>query len=317
MSRAVPAVLCLAAGVNGACASDPALSTSGAKGTPAQKRPETYEAAELLPADLDLVLRVDLARMKASLGPDAVKDLSARAFDEAAKAAEDNRLLAEAIEHADLVWVGLRLADWEAGDRIVVVEGKSTSSPDRSLDYRRLPSGMEGIDIWDRAESAPRSGIERIVRIHPRISVFSSPVEVDSLMRVLTEGPDARHGDPQAVGLISLDVRPSGFSAPLQKTYPSITSLLEGVKRVRARLEPAPGGLLLKAMIEAKNKAAATRVFRFLAVFRDNVSSEAGAALFRGLELEPLESTLSIRWTLPAAQVAAWLSGAEPRDTPE
>src|SRR5689334_2118025 len=37
------------------------------------------EATELLPADLDIVLRVDVARLKAGLGPGVVESLATRA----------------------------------------------------------------------------------------------------------------------------------------------------------------------------------------------------------------------------------------------
>lgn len=279
-------------------------------------KPSSYEAAELMPADLDLVVRIDLARMKASLGPEAAAHLSARAFQEEPGAAKGDAFLMQAIEQAELVWVGLRLADLEAGDRVIAVEAKGGETPDRSLSYRRLPSQLEGLDLWERSESVSRSETERVLRINPRLTLFVSPVEVDSVMRVLGEGPDARRGEPQAVGLISLDFRPSRFSASLKKKFPSITSLLEGVTRVRAHVLPVREGLRLNAVIDAKNKASATRIFRFIAAFRDNVSSDKSVELFRGLELEPLESTLSIRWTLPLSVVAGWLSRAPAEPLP-
>ncbi len=300
------------------CGSDPGKEKTAAKdqGT-APRSAVDFEAAELIPGDLDLVLRVDVARMKASLGPDAARSLSKRAFQREDGAEPGEEELVSAIEQAGLVWVGLRLSDWEAGDRVIVVEGKAGDALlDRSLSYRRLPSQLEGVSLWERVESDRRASISRVVRTNPALLLFSSPVEVDSVMRVLQSGPDIHRGDPKAVGLVSLDLRPSKFSASLKKKFPSITSLLEGVLRVRAQIVPSPEGLRLNAVIDAKNKSAGTRVFRFIAAFRDNVSSEKNVELFRGLELEPLGEAVNIRWTLPLSTVAGWLGEAKEQETP-
>src|SRR5262245_33333909 len=59
------------------------------------------DPSEVFPADLDLVIRVDVGRMRAALGPTGAEALSKRAL-----SSSGERELVEALGCAEVVWIG-------------------------------------------------------------------------------------------------------------------------------------------------------------------------------------------------------------------
>jgi hypothetical protein len=289
-----------------ACGSE--VPAGGVKVRPAGPRVvRRIEPADLFPADLDLVVRVDVARMQAALGPALADDLTTRALEDGGDVP-----LRDAMARADVVWLGLRLADLDAGDRVIVIEGKFTGETKPPAGFRALPALDEGVVVLERDGGAPRSGTARILRIGDRARAFVSPVEVDSVTRVLRRGPDDRRGDPVAEGILSLDLRPRRLPSSVERRFPSIAAIVGGVNRVRASTVLVDKGIRLDAQIEGRNKAAAERTLRFLQALRDNVQGARYVELMRDLELEQVEATVRLRWVVPAKLIATLASSADP-----
>lgn len=267
------------------------------------------DPAELLPGDLDLVVRVDVARMRSGLGPKAADDLAARGLAE-----EQDALLREAVKRADVVWIGLRLADLDEGDRVLAVEGRMRDLRPDPAGWERAPkrSEPEGAAVYDRRGAAPRAGVGRVVALGDRALVFASPVEVSSVARVLRDGPDDHRGDPAALGLVSLDLRASRLPPRLERRFPSIASIIAGLERIRATASLTEEGALLDAEIVARTPEGAGRARRFLEVLRDNARDLRYAEIMNALAIEQVERTVRIRWTLPPRVVLALISGEEP-----
>ncbi|WP_437722292.1 hypothetical protein [Sorangium sp. So ce861] len=266
------------------------------------------EPADLLPADLDLVVRVDVARMRAGLGQAAADELAQRARGE-----EPDEALESALRRADVVWLGLRLADLEAGDRVVVLEGRMAGlAPDPG---RWAPSpvaqGVQGgVAVFDRRGDgvAARADTARIVALGDRAVALVSAAEVSSVARVLRDGPDERRGDPAAEGLVSLELRARRLPASLARRFPSASALVAGVERVRAVASLADEGVRIDAEIVGVDPAGAGRARRFLEVLRDNVEDVRYADLMKALSIEQVERTVRLRWLVPAPLVLALLS---------
>lgn len=267
------------------------------------------DPAELLPGDLDLVVRVDVARMRSGLGPKAADDLAARGLAE-----EQDELLREAVKRAEVVWIGLRLADLDAGDRVLAVEGRMRDLRPDPAGWERAPRPSEpaGAAVYDRRGGAPRPGVGRVVALGERALVFASPVEVSSVARVLRDGPDEHRGDPAALGLVSLDLRASRLPPRLERRFPSIASIIAGLERIRATASLNEEGALLEAEIVARTPEGAGRALRFLEVLRDNARDLRYAEIMKALAIEQVERTVRIRWTLPPRVVLALISGEEP-----
>lgn len=296
-------VLALAALFVAGCGSDPARDTKAPSGRPPGSRTvRQLDPPDILPADLDLVVRIDVARMNAAVGPAAASELSARA---SLRGEGRDEVLEEALRRAQIVWIGLRLADIDAGDRVLVAEGKLGGLRPDPAAYRSITSDFEGVSIAERSDDAPRAGTARIVRLGDRAMAFVSPVEVDSVARVLRDGPDERRGEPAREGIVSLDLRPRRLPVTLERRFPSIGAIIAGIKRVRATVVPTADGVRLDAEISARSRPAAERVLRFLRALRDNVAAPEHRDIMKELSIEHVGEAVRVRWTLPARALAS------------
>lgn len=267
------------------------------------------EPADLLPADLDLVVRVDVARMRDGLGEAASDELARRALDEV-----PDEALESALQRADVVWLGLRLADLEEGDRVVVLEGRMAGlTPDPGR-WEPARAAQDGVAVFDRrgGVAGSRADTARIIALGDRAVALVSAVEVSSVARVLHDGPDAHRGDPAAEGLVSLDLRARRLPPYLARRFPSIGALVAGVAHVRAVASLHDEGVRLDVELVGVDAAGAGRARRFLEVLRDNVEDVRYADLMKELSIEQVESTVRVRWLFPAPLVLALLSGRSP-----
>lgn len=262
------------------------------------------EAIDLLPADLDVVLRVDVARLKAGLGPAFTEGLATRAG-----ASGADGFVAESISKADTVWIGMRLADLDAGDRVLVAEGKlGEVHIERSEWKETTPAAtMEGVQILDRQGIVARASTGRIIVADRRLYAFVSPAEVDATSRLLRDGPDAGRGDPAAVGLVSADVRGHRLPRSLEKKYPSIAAVIAGITRVRGVAELGDAGVKVTIDVTAKGEEAAKRVDRFLVTVRDNATQTRFAPMMKTAVVERVEAHVHVTATVPADMVIAAL----------
>jgi hypothetical protein len=262
------------------------------------------DPAEIFPADLDLVVRLDVARMRSSIGPAAASAMAARA---AREAGDD--VLRAALACADVVWLGARVTDLDAGDHVVVVEGPSSCTPelDRAM-WRPEPSRNKSVKVFDRVDPARRAGTARILVLGPQATAFVSPMEVDSLTRILAVGPDEKRGNPVAEGVVSLDVRAGRLPPQLEQKYPSIAAILAGLERVRGTAVVVDEGVQIDVQILSPTAKGAEKALRFLTALRDNVEDPRVALVIRKVSIEQIEGTLRIRLLLPGKVALALLS---------
>jgi hypothetical protein len=283
-----------------ACGGPPSPGTSA--DAPAGPRVDhEVDPTDLFPADLDLVLRVDVGRMRAGIGPAALDVLAKRAL---TGGAEDE--LREALACAEVVWVATRLADADAGDRVIVVEGKSCMPSLVAARWERVRSGNARVRIFDRTAEAPRAGTARIMNLGNRATVFVSPVELDAVKRVMDAGPDAKRGSPTAEGIVSFDQRAGRLSPALEKKYPSIGAVLAGIERVRGFAVLVDEGLKVDAQVLGATTASADRAARFLEAMRNSLAKSARfAAALKDARVEVVEKTVQVRVTVPAKVLLA------------
>lgn len=304
------AVFGLAALSGAGCAEVPSKARSGTRPPQLSRK---LEAADLLPVDLDIVVRIDIARLKAGLGPGVVGAFAERAATEGGDA-----FIAEAMSRADTVFVGLRLADLDAGDRVLVAEGQlGELHVDPSEWAETTPAAtMEGVRILDRKGSISRGSTGRIVKAGDRLYAFVSPVEVDAVSRLLRDGADSERGDPEATGLVSADVRGHRLPRSLEKKYPSIAAVIAGVARIRGTAAMADNGVKMKVEIIARSEPDAARVEKFLVTVRDAGASTKHADLMKSVQIERAGPRVHVSALVPAPMVIAALSSPSPEPTP-
>lgn len=260
------------------------------------------EATDLIPADLDMVLRVDLARMRAGLGPASTLELTRRALP-----GPDDAQLSEAMTRADVVWIGTRIVDAEAGDRVVVLEGSLEGLSPDSARFTQSKSALADVSIFDRQGPIGRGATARVVVVGKRTMAFVSAVEVASVDRVLREGPDDKRGDPPAEGVVSVDVRAHRLPPPLERRFPSIGALVAGLDRVRGTVNLADDGARVEVDVVAKTPGDGARALSFLRVLRDNAEDPRYKDVLAQANLDQLGKTVQLRWLIPAPAVLAFL----------
>ncbi len=91
------------------------------------------------------MVRVDVGRMRAGIGPAAADALSKRALQESAEPE-----LREALASAEVVWIAARIAELEEGDRIVVVESRASMPELEAGRWERVRSPNGRLRIFDR-----------------------------------------------------------------------------------------------------------------------------------------------------------------------
>ncbi|UQA59612.1 hypothetical protein [Polyangium aurulentum] len=263
------------------------------------------DPAELFPADLNLVVRIDVGRMRSQLGP-AADALKARA-----EAETDERIVTRALERARVAWIGLRLADLDAGDRVLVVEGDvGDLRPDPAL-YSLGEPVADGVSSFDRRGRVRRSSTARILHFGERVIAFVSPAEVDSVTRVLERGPDRNRRDPPAEGIVSVDLRPRRLPPSLERRFPSIGSIIRGIARARGSAAMDGETLRVEIEIQGVSAAAAERTEELIGALREGGSATRYAALFTKLEVERVERTVRLRWGLPPEVLRALASAPD------
>ena len=246
------------------------------------------DPADIFPGDLDLVVRVDVGRMRAGIGPAAADALAKRALQETA--GEEVR---EALACAEVVWIAARAADLDAGDRVIVVEGKGCVPELAAARWERVRSANAKLRIFDRTLEAPRSGTARVINLGNRATVFVSPVELDAVKRVLEAGPDPRRGSPSAEGLLSFDLRAGRLPPALEKKYPSIGAVLAGIERVQGSAVLVDDGLKIDVQVRGASDAGAERAARFLEAMRESLEkSPRFAALLKDGRVERVDKSM-------------------------
>ncbi len=263
---------------------------------------------DIFPADLDLVVRIDVGRMRSGIGPAVADALSKRALQESPEPE-----LREALASADVVWIAARAAELDVGDRIVVVEGR-TSMPELSAArWQRVRSPNGRLRIFDRKEEAPREGTARIINLGNRAAAFISPVELDAVRRVLGDGPDEKRGNPAAEGLVSVDLRAGRLPPALERKYAAIGSVLAGVERVRGSAVLVDEGVKVDAQVLGASVAGAERAARFLEAVRDSLAADPRfAAAAKDVRIELVARTVQVRLTVPAKAVLGMMGAEEP-----
>ena len=105
---------------------------------PLPPAPSVSSAAELVPPDLDVVLRLDLARVKAALGASVLATLSHEVLSRDNAGQEPDELVVASLLAADQVYLAYRPStSWAPLDRVLALQG-------RFEPLLRPPSGFGG-----------------------------------------------------------------------------------------------------------------------------------------------------------------------------
>jgi hypothetical protein len=268
------------------------------------------EAVDFVPGDLDLVLRIDLARFAAELGPEVMGRLRASALGPGDDADPIAGWLAQALAHADVVWLALRQGESSGMDRVLVVEGKLPTYVLRSGQLAVAPSGVADVVALDRRGPLVRGGFARVLTYKNRLTAFASAVEMDPVMRALRSGRGESPLEPSAEGLASLDARALRLPPPYEASYPALARALRNVARARVVVSSGDRVLRLQGELVGKTPAGAELLEQLFVALRDEPAEAGDAALFAGAKIEREGTRITIAWDLPGWFVASFFDGA-------
>lgn len=279
---------------------------------PSTPAPRLKGPSDAIPADLDVVVRVDLGQIRRTLGAEALSELRARVRpDGDSRDAAAERLLSDAMARADVVVIGLRPGSRpELTDNVIALAG---DFEDLIVDrYVTTPPFDEQADlggafrVYERQKPLDRALPARIYTQAGRLMVFVSFAEIDSVERRIERGASDGALQPAARGVISVAARPGPIAVRIAERSPMAAQLLGRGKVLRGHLELSPTGLASEIELtfefaeDARRAADAAALIGRLLAKRPGLAGE----LARALEVEAVETSVVLRLLLDNAELA-------------
>jgi len=271
---------------------------------PALERP-----ADAIPPDLDLVLRIDLGRVRSALGPNAVGMIQGLGAASAEPGTSED-LVTQALARAEVVLVGARIDRGKDLDTVVVLDG-----PLRGLVPPRsgwgIPTDLGGdVRRWDKKERGSRESPARVYAFGDQRLVVLSEAEIDSVEAVIERGMPASPLTPRSRGIVAFAFRLRGVRDELAARAPLFAKALAGAKGLEGNLEPSETGLTLDLSLELESEASAERARELIESVRVLFAAGDGQAaeLARSATVTAAGRSVAVRSGVPPALVLLALS---------
>lgn len=244
-------------------------------------------------AELDLVVRVDLARIRASLGPEALAGIAERTLQSRSDDPATRQLLVDALERTDVAHIALRPGKSpELTDNVLVLRGRFDKlEVDR---YRSLPGWLPPEDlgadvrVYDRRRQPGRSEPARVYAFSNDRLVFVSAAAIDSAERAIERGVHDERLEPPAKGAISLAARPRALAASLSEGSRAAARFLAKSELLQGYADLTPAGLELEVELRMQDEASARRTADALGLIAED-------ALANGIVPKAVAESLDIR----------------------
>jgi hypothetical protein len=269
--------------------------------------PRVVSAADLIPADLDVVARVDLSRMRATLGSLTQQLLSRDVLSRAsADGKEPDELVVRALLEADVVYLGYRPSPLLLPlDRVLALQGRFTP-------ITRAPAGFAaaidvGADVryWDRKTTASlaRAGTARLYAVGSRVRAFVSEAELDSVERALGGLSEPRPLVAPEEGTLSLAARPRLLTPFVSGT---LRELLSDSRSLQVVVDLESDDASLRASLETASTEHAEALAKAAEVVVRSVLGERA----EGARVAAADSRVSLTLRISRAELAALLPAA-------
>lgn len=284
---------------------------------PSTPAPSLSSPAQAIPGDLDVVVRVDLRRMRDAVGPLALNQLEKKTPGDTLRAAGDARLYDAALRDADTVWLALRPGDsLDHTDNVIVMKGHFADIDPQS--YPCLPRWRPAIDLgaawrlYERATPTLRSAPARIYARADDLMVFVSSAEIDSTERVIEKHADDPRVEPEDKGTISVAARARALVEAVGERAPAAARLLARASRVRADAALNVGYLTAELEVDFSDTAEARRAAKATGLLAKSVEEQGGALgrFARALDIEAVGTALVLHLKLSQGALGALLACA-------
>ena len=269
--RSLSAALALLGWVQLGCASSHAVPP---------RAPALAASGDAVPPDLDLVVRVDLAKVRAALGPAGLA-LVRRGAASTVAADGATALVASALEQSDTAILAVRpeLIPGEA-DNVLVLAGHFAGL---GVDQALRQSGWSGatnlggdVRRFDRFGKVGRASAARVYAFGDAALIFVSPAEIDSVEAVVERGMAPNPLRPKANGVLAFAARVRALRLGLGAQYPSLADAVGDAARVEGNVDSTGVGLAVELELELPSEAAATASAAALGRVQQAVASTEG-----------------------------------------
>jgi hypothetical protein len=212
--------------------------------------PALASPLDAIPPDLDWVVRLDVGRIYATLGPDVVKTLRDKAPSHEGDGAV--AFVTDALARARVVVAAARYENGGFRDYVAVLEGDF-----RNLDPRRYeadppwqPPHDLGADVrrWDRKKPKSRSDVARLYARGDDLVVAATEAELDAVEAVLERGAAPNPLRPRERGFVSLAVRARSFATG--ERFPLLGTVFRSVRGAEGFVDTHADGFRVEASCE-------------------------------------------------------------------
>jgi hypothetical protein len=249
---------------------------------PPPNAPHVTRPLSAMPADLDLVLRLDLERIRSTLGVPAMAAISEQALHglHGADSATDElrlKLLAE----TDTLYLGLRPgASLDVADSVFVMVGKFPGfDPEHVQSAPRFAGPVDlGGDLrrFDRASPPARGAPARFYARGDDLVVSVSEAEIDSVERTLEQGRGMPSLEPLEKGVLSAVARPRALPSELFAGSHTLQELADRARRIELDADLTSAGVDASLALKLEDPNAAEQVGHALGDLRDALQSSPG-----------------------------------------
>jgi hypothetical protein len=249
---------------------------------PGAPAPGTVRASDAMPADLDLVLRLDLRKIRDTLGGPAMTAISEQAV-KGLRGADrgTDALLLRALEQTDTLWLGVRpTRTLEAADSVFVMSGHFPNfDPHRAESTPRFGPGIDlGGDLrrFDRPHPPVRSAPARIYVHGDDLLISVSEAEIDSVERSFEEQRGPPPLEPAEKGVLSVVARPQVLPLELLAGTGNLRRLVQNAHRLELYADLTGAGVDATLALKFEDAPLAERVAQALNEMRAELSAGSG-----------------------------------------
>jgi hypothetical protein len=270
---------------------------------PPPNAPTVLRALDAMPGDLDLVVRLDLHRIRDTLGSAAMTALTEQAIrgSRGADQATD-ALLIGALAETDTLWLGLRPAqEFSGSDSVFVMTGHFPKFDPQHVASK--PAFQKPIELggafrrYDRAAPAQRSAPARIYTRGDDLIVSVSEAEIDSVERSLEQRRGSPPLEPAEKGALSAVARPRILPASVLEASPSLQKLAARATRCELSADLTSAGVDATLGLKFEDPNTAERLAVALVELRDALKVAPGrlAKLAARLEITSAAEFVTLR----------------------
>ncbi len=264
---------------------------------PPPAAPPLSEPTDAIPADLDLVVRLDLGKMRRALPLAQLGALGS--------GIGSDGLVERALEHADTVWIALRPeAGIDQADNVLVLRGDFARFDPRHGAVTPAFAGPRdlggGWRLYEREAPKSRAAPARVYARLEDLIVFVSTAEIDSTERALEKKPGKSALVPPARGAVSLAARAAPVTRWVSSRLPSAAAVLRRATRLGAHADLSAAGLEAELDVEFDSEDDARAAADNAGTLARTVGLHPGliGRVARQLHIESIGARLVIRLAL-------------------